>query len=96
MRKLITPALHAVAEGIRLLDKTDEKVSSYLEGRIDALRTELRNRNSEDVDEGRYSFAVGTVYFDLIRECEKCGDYVINVVESKRGKRENLQAEAAL
>ena len=74
----------------------DEKVSSYLEGRIDALRTELRNRNSEDVDEGRYSFAVGTVYFDLIRECEKCGDYVINVVESKRGKRENLQAEAAL
>lgn len=25
MQQLITPALHAVAEGIRLLDKTDEK-----------------------------------------------------------------------
>ena len=30
MQKLITPALHAVAEAIKLVDKTDEKVSSDL------------------------------------------------------------------
>ena len=64
----------------------DSAVSRDLENKIDELRTVLRNRNTEDVDEGRYSFSVGTVYIDLVRECEKCGDYIINVVEAKSGK----------
>lgn len=68
----------------------DQAVSRDLENRIDALRTLLRNRNTEDVDEGRYTFSVGTVYIDLVRECEKCGDYIINVVESKLGKQRDI------
>ena len=67
----------------------DVEVSLSLENSIDALRTRLRNQNAFDVDENKYSFTVGTIYVDLIRECEKCGDYIINVVESKKGKREN-------
>ena len=67
----------------------DNETSLDLENRIDALRTKLRNQNTVDVDEGVYSFAVGTIFTDLVRECEKCGDYVINVVESKMGKRDN-------
>ena len=64
--------------------------ASYLiENQIDALRTSLRAQNTIDVDEGKYTFAVGTIYIDLVRECEKCGDYILNVVESKIGKREN-------
>ena len=46
--------------------------------------------DAADVDEGLYSFSVGTIYVDLVRECEKCGDYIINVVEAKMGgKRGN-------
>ena len=66
----------------------DESLSFGLEDSIDALRTSLRARNAEDVDEGLYTFSVGTIYVDLVRECEKCGDYIINVVEAKKGKRE--------
>ena len=67
----------------------DVDVSMELENQIDATRNALRARNTVDIDEGRYTFDVGTVYIDLVRECEKCGDYIINVVESKRGKRDS-------
>ena len=42
-----------------------------------------------DVDAGKYSFSLGTIFVDIVRECEKCGDYVINAVEAKMGKRED-------
>ena len=48
------------------------------------------------MDEGVYSFADGTVYIDLVRECEKCGDYIINVVEAKLGKRESSTESSLL
>ena len=67
----------------------EHEVSQQLEDRIDTLRDTLRSANTEAVDEGSYSFAVGTIYIDLVRECEKCGDYVINVVEAKTGKRDS-------
>ena len=67
----------------------DPDLSWTLENQIDALRDRLRSENTEDVDAGHYSFAVGTIYVDLVRECEKLGDYIINVVESKKGKRED-------
>ena len=67
----------------------DIEVSLAIENNIDTLRTKLRNQNTADVDDGKYSFVVGTIFIDLVRECEKCGDYIINVVESKKGKREN-------
>ena len=70
--------------------------SQDCEQRIDALRNTLRARNTEDVDEGVYSFAVGTVFIDLVRECEKCGDYVINVVEAKMGKRDSAPETGSL
>ena len=66
----------------------DVERSFDLENQIDALRNRLRAQNTIDVDEGKYSFDCGTVYVDLIRECERCGDYIVNVVESKRGKRD--------
>ena len=74
----------------------DPDLSWELENEIDELRTQLRSRNAVDVDEGKYSFSIGTIYVDLIRECEKCGDYIINVVESKMGKREDASDLEAL
>ena len=75
-------------EGV-LKGTAEYEASQDCENSIDSLRNTLRARNTEDVDEGVYSFAVGTVFIDLVRECEKCGDYVMNVVEAKLGKRDN-------
>lgn len=75
-------------EGV-LKGTAEYEVSQECENNIDSLRNTLRAKNAEYVDEGVYSFAVGTVFIDLIRECEKCGDYVMNVVEAKLGKRDN-------
>ena len=66
------------------------EVSQNYENQIDALRNSLRTKNTEYVDEGVYSFAVGTIFMDLVRESEKCGDYLMNVVEAKMGKRDNV------
>ena len=30
---------------------------------------------------------MGTIYMDIISECEKLGDYVVNVVEARMGAR---------
>ena len=31
---------------------------------------------------------MGTLYMDIITECEKLGDYVVNVVEARLGLRQ--------
>ena len=74
----------------------DYETSQDYENRIDSLRNVLRAKNTEDVDEGVYTFAVGTIFIDLVRECEKCGDYVINVVEAKLGKRDGVPATGSV
>ncbi len=74
----------------------DYEASQDSENSIDSLRNTLRSRDAADVDEGAYSFAVGTIFIDLVRECVKCGDYVMNVVEAKLGKRDNAPETGSL
>ena len=74
----------------------DPDTSRELENEIDDLRNALRSQNAIDVDNGVYAFDLGTIFIDLVRECEKCGDYTINVVEAKMGKRDNTPETGAL
>lgn len=37
---------------------------------------------NEEVKAQRYSYQMGVHYMDLINDCEKLGDYVVNVVEA--------------
>ena len=57
--------------------------STRLENAINQLRDRLREGNMSAVDEHDYSYACSTAFMDLVAECEKCGDYVINVIEAK-------------
>ena len=57
------------------------------ENEINNFRTQLKSQNINDVNNHKYTYAVGTIYMDLISECEKLGDYVVNVVEARMGKR---------
>jgi phosphate:Na+ symporter len=37
------------------------------------------------VNDHTYTYIIGTIYNDFINECEKLGDYVVNVVEARLG-----------
>ena len=54
---------------------------------INNYRNQLKTQNITDVNNHEYTYAVGTIYMDLINECEKLGDYVVNVVEARLGIR---------
>ncbi len=73
--------------------KTDVDVnrSFNIENEINNYRNQLKGQNINDVNEHKYTYAIGTMYMDIINECEKLGDYVVNVVEARMGVR---QAEA--
>jgi phosphate:Na+ symporter len=61
----------------------DANVSFNIENEINNYRKQLRSQNILDVDSHEYSYQEGTVYMDLVNECEKLGDYVVNVVEAR-------------
>ena len=59
------------------------ETSREIEHRINTLRDELKRQNIESLDKNEYNYELGTVLNDLISECEKTGDYIINVVEAR-------------
>ncbi len=65
----------------------DVKRTFNIENEINNYRNQLKAQNIVDINNHEYTYAVGTVYMDLINECEKLGDYVVNVVEARMGTR---------
>ena len=87
MMKLCDDALtqmNAIMTGHRADHDINE--SFQIETEIDAMRRQLKNENIRNVNEQKYDYAMGTMFSDLITDCEKLGDYVINVVEARFGK----------
>ena len=64
----------------------DIRDSYRIENDINQMRQRLKNENIRAVNEREYDYAIGTIYMDLINECEKLGDYVVNVVQARFGK----------
>ena len=58
-----------------------------IETEINNYRNQLRNQNIDDVDNHLYAYGVGTMYMDIIQECEKLGDFVVNVAEARMGTK---------
>lgn len=56
--------------------------SRNIETEINNYRSHLKSLNVQDINEGKYSYQLGVYYTDFISECEKLGDYVINVVQA--------------
>lgn len=67
----------------------DANLSFNIENEINNYRNQLKNQNINDVNEHKYSYASGTMYMDLINECEHLGDYVVNVVEARMGVKQH-------
>ena len=49
---------------------------------INDYRKMLKELNVDDINAQRYSYQLGVLYMDLINDCEKLGDYIVNVVEA--------------
>ena len=56
-----------------------------IENDINELRNRLKADNIQAINDHEYDYAIGTMYIDLVSECEKLGDYVVNVVQAKLG-----------
>lgn len=69
-------------------DLLDANRSFNIENEINNYRTQLKTQNISDVNDHKYTYAIGTMYMDIIQECEKLGDYVVNVVEARIGQRQ--------
>ena len=68
-------------------DNFDVNRSYNIENEINSYRNQLKSQNINDVNNHEYTYAIGTMYMDIVSECEKLGDYVINVVEARMGTR---------
>ena len=64
--------------------RSDITKSINIENELNNYRTQLKNQNLDDVNSGRYSYQLGVFYVDFISECEKLGDYVMNVVQATK------------
>ena len=67
----------------------DVNHSFNIENEINNYRNQLKTQNINDVNNHEYTYAIGTMYMDIIQECEKLGDYVVNVVEARMGIRQH-------
>ena len=60
--------------------------SLSIESDINALRNQLRSQTVTEINARMYSYAIGTLYNDVVASCEKIGDYIMNIVEARLGK----------
>ncbi|MBR0042527.1 MAG: Na/Pi cotransporter family protein [Bacteroides sp.] len=70
----------------------DVNKSFNLENEINNYRNQLKNQNILDVNNKEYDYQMGVYYMDIIAECEKLGDYVVNVVEASTDIKEKKSA----
>ena len=66
----------------------DVNKSFNIENEINNYRNQLKNQNILDVNNKEYDYQMGVYYMDIIAECEKLGDYVVNVVEASSDMKE--------
>ena len=62
-----------------------------IEHEINYYRSQLKNQNIIDVNNKEYDYQTGVYYMDIICECEKLGDYVMNVVEAVSNEKEQKE-----
>ena len=85
----------ALKHMVSLVEDEDHQVdvnkSFNIENEINNYRSQLKNQNVLDVNNKEYDYQMGVHYMDLIGECEKLGDYVVNVVEARTDMKEKKQ-----
>ncbi|MCD8166069.1 MAG: Na/Pi cotransporter family protein [Bacteroides sp.] len=90
MMQLTDDALYQMTEVVKkeVRQLQDVSKSFNLENEINNYRNQLKTQNILDVNNQEYDYQMGVYYMDIISECEKLGDYVVNVVEASSDIKE--------
>ncbi|MCR4603201.1 MAG: Na/Pi cotransporter family protein [Prevotella sp.] len=87
MMALVERAFEEMVKKVKNPNPHANIMQSYnIEHEINNYRTQLKNQNIRDVENGKYNYQLGIYYTDMISECEKVGDYIMNVVQAGRTK----------
>lgn len=84
MDLLVSSALDIMQQNLDA-STPDLEAAEAAELKINDMRKKLKLQNIKAIENGDYSYNTGIFYTDIISECEKIGDYVINVSESLDG-----------
>ena len=83
VNEAVTQMIVVVSGRRKDLSLTD---SLSIEKDINQLRDQLRAETVVGVNSHQYSYALGTIFIDIVADCEQIGDYVMNIVEARLGK----------
>ena len=72
---------------LQVVTKTNMSESIRYELAINEMRNMLKRKNIEDVNNNIYPYQSGVYYMDIVTECEKMGDYIMNVIESVKQRK---------
>lgn len=88
--QIVDDSLIAMVQVLSLPEekKVNLKENIGIEDSLNELRTICTEKNVQAINNKEYSYRLGTYYIDFINECEKIGDYVMNVVQSVAKMRE--------
>ncbi|MEG1642662.1 MAG: Na/Pi cotransporter family protein [Bacteroidales bacterium] len=67
--------------------EADMNATRNKETEINNYRNMLRTANIENINNKKYEYQAGIHFMDIVSECERLGDYIVNVVEAVREKR---------
>ncbi|MDO9154595.1 MAG: Na/Pi cotransporter family protein [Paludibacter sp.] len=84
MMNLVQGALQQLQEAMKNDNVSNDELnqSVNLEHEINNFRNQLKFQNINDVNSHKYEYQASVTYMDIIVECEKMGDYIINIVEA--------------
>jgi phosphate:Na+ symporter len=91
IQNMMSLADEALSQMLKIVEAPDHRhidlnKSYNIEQEINNYRSQLKNQNIADVNNKLYDYQMGVYYMDIIAECEKLGDYVINVIEASGAK----------
>ncbi len=87
MMQLCDDALTQMHAVITADHQIDANRTLNLENEINDYRKLLKEKNVADIESQKYSYQMGVHYMDVVNDCEKLGDYVVNVVEAHANKK---------
>ncbi len=84
MMSLVDKAIQQMIDALENDDVSYEELirSKNTENEINNFRDRLKNQNIIDVNSKKYPYQISVTYMDIIIECEKMGDYIINILEA--------------
>jgi len=83
MFKLVDDALDVMYENSKKeFSDVSVKKAWEIEREINDYRTALKTEHLNNVEEQKYKYQAGIIYNDMFSECEKIGDFCINVSEA--------------